>query len=268
MNIISDQLDGPSAGIVGEPVDLDTFADALGGMPTDPQGAATMRRMHAEHLHAATNRPLVGPCPPWCEEPSGHDWEAYAASDIEEIQFMRTHVRVVGALGVRVSLLEYSDGEPVTASVDYDEPGSLDNTPDRARRVASDLLDAARVLDPGGRQAPDERDREIEAAEPTVIPACPSWCTLAAGHDYPSADLGEHGVTFSREHLAASFDHVEVYATESNTAGAVTLASPLAWIITDDRPHKDHDAGQLLQIAAEVLNAADVLDGITLCVTA
>ena len=186
MSTISDQLDGPSAGIVGEPVDLDTFADALGGMPADPHGAATMRRMHAEHLQAATNRPPVGPCPPWCQEPSGHDWDAYGASDVAgSLQFMRTHLRVVGSLGVRLSREEYSDGAPTTASVDYNEPNGVDNTADRARRVAGDLLEAARVLDQRGRQPLDERDREIEAAEPTVIPPCPSWCTLPAGHHYP-----------------------------------------------------------------------------------
>jgi len=86
---------------------------------------------------------------------------------------------------------------------------------------------------------------------------------IAADDRFHAHHDSERGVTFFREHVAASFEHVEVYATESNTAGAVTLASPLAWIITDDRPHKDHDAGQLRQLAAEALNAADVLDGLT-----
>lgn len=260
MNTLPDQSDRPSAGIVGEPVDLDTFAAALGGMPADDDGAATMRRMHAEHLQAATNRPPVPSCPSWCALAAGHDWDSYGASDVAgALQFMRSHSQIVGSLGVALIRWEYSDGAPATAVVAYNEPDGFDNTPDRARQVAGDLLTAASLLERG--QAVD-RESEVEAAAPKVVPACPSWCTLPTGHDYPSVSDDESGVTFSREHVAASFGHVDVYASENNTGGTVTLAEPVAWVHTDTS-EGDLDAGQLRQLAAEVLNAAEVLDRLT-----
>jgi hypothetical protein len=105
-----------------------------------------------------------------------------------------------------------------------------------------------------------ERERAIEAHAPTVIPPCPSWCILGAGHDYPSTDGHGDDVTFERQHVAFEGTVADVSATEHNGGGTVTIDEPGVYLSLrdDERPVEEVRA-----IAAELLEAADVLDRLT-----
>jgi hypothetical protein len=102
-----------------------------------------------------------------------------------------------------------------------------------------------------------ERQRSIEEQAPTVIPPCPSWCILDAGHDYTSTDGYGDDVSFERQHVAFEGEVASVDATEHNRGGTVTLDEPGVYLsMRDDaRPVE-----QVRAIAAELLEAADVLD--------
>jgi hypothetical protein len=102
-----------------------------------------------------------------------------------------------------------------------------------------------------------ERERSIEDHAPTVIPPCPSWCSLDAGHDYDSTDGYGDDVDFQRQHVAFDGSVADVGATEHNRAGTVTVDEPGVYLSLrdDERPVE-----QVRAIAAELLEAADVLD--------
>jgi hypothetical protein len=105
-----------------------------------------------------------------------------------------------------------------------------------------------------------ERERSIEDRAPTVIPPCPSWCILDAGHDYTSTDGFDDDLTFERQHVAFEGTVADVSATEHNRAGTVTLDEPGIYLSLrdDERP-----VDEVRSIAAELLEAVDVLERIT-----
>jgi hypothetical protein len=105
-----------------------------------------------------------------------------------------------------------------------------------------------------------ERQRSIEDHAPTVIPPCPSWCLLDAGHDYTSSDGYHDDVSFERQHVAFEGEVATVDATEHNRGGAVTLDEPGIYLSQRD---DEYSAEQVRACAAEMLKAADVLDGLT-----
>ncbi len=101
---------------------------------------------------------------------------------------------------------------------------------------------------------------QVEATVPAVTPACPDWCTLAAGHPYDSYDVGSDlPMTHLREHSGFTAGHVQVDATERNQGGAVTVDVPTAFVCVED----DLDAAAVRAFAADLLRAADELDEIT-----
>ena len=101
---------------------------------------------------------------------------------------------------------------------------------------------------------------EVEASTPAVVPPCPSWCTLAAGHGYTSYDVGaDLPMTHIRHHIGLASEHVQVAETERNTDGAVTVDAPTAFVNIED----DLDAAAVRAFAADLLAAAEELDRIT-----
>ncbi len=102
-----------------------------------------------------------------------------------------------------------------------------------------------------------QNELQVEAGAPTVIPACPDWCTLPAGHGYHSYDVGaDLPITHLRDHVGFTGEHVQVDATERNQDGTVTVDVPTAFVNIE----ADLDAAALRALAAELLEAADVLD--------
>jgi hypothetical protein len=104
------------------------------------------------------------------------------------------------------------------------------------------------------------RELDIASQAPAVIPPCPPWCLLDQGHEYDSTDGHGDDVTFERQHVAFDGEVADVSALEHNRAGTVTVDEPGIYLSLrdDERP-----AEEVRAIAAELLNAADVLDGVT-----
>ncbi len=103
-----------------------------------------------------------------------------------------------------------------------------------------------------------QHELQIEQHRPTVIPPCPSWCVLPAGHDYPSVDVSGDELTFERDHLAFEGKVGDVQATEHNRAGRVTVDVPVIYL--DVRSDLACPAYVARALAAELLEAADVLE--------
>lgn len=104
-------------------------------------------------------------------------------------------------------------------------------------------------------------ERRVEDEQPTVIPSCPSWCTLAAGHGYPSYDggLDSESIVYQRQHVAFEGEHVTVDATEHNTSGFMHLEPAAGYLYGE----KDElTAEQFRAVSAELLKAAEVLERI------
>jgi len=105
-----------------------------------------------------------------------------------------------------------------------------------------------------------QNEVQVEAGAPTVMPPCPDWCTLPAGHPYDSYDVGgDLPLTHLREHAGFTAEHVQVDATERNQDGRVTVDAPTAFVNVED----DLDAAAVRAFAADLLRAADELDRIT-----
>lgn len=101
-----------------------------------------------------------------------------------------------------------------------------------------------------------ERDAHLARIKPTVIPPCPTWCSLPAGHDYESVDEGEG---FCRNHsteTGAQFAFVT--QLETNTAGVLTFED--ASVFVDEG---NLDAAQAGAFVVELVAAADLLDRLT-----
>lgn len=99
---------------------------------------------------------------------------------------------------------------------------------------------------------------------PATIPPCPSWCVQPDGHEYDSTATDDPTRHF-RYHSSVPFDneaaaYVRVEAEEWNRCGEVVVATPKAVIYDGDR---SLTAGEARQVAADLLAAADLLDGIT-----
>ncbi len=102
-----------------------------------------------------------------------------------------------------------------------------------------------------------QNELRVEATVPAVTPACPDWCTSAAGHEYTCYDGTVDGLmTHLREHTGFSTERVQVDATERNTGGTVTVDAPTVFLNVED----DLDAAAARAFAADLLAAADVLD--------
>lgn len=109
-----------------------------------------------------------------------------------------------------------------------------------------------------------ERALYVETSVPKVIPPCPSWCQSPDGHEYDSTDGYDETLTYIRSHMAMERPHLWVDAWEHNCAGVVTMQAPS--ICTPDQG--DLDSSQARAYAAELLEAADLLDRITATTTA
>lgn len=105
-------------------------------------------------------------------------------------------------------------------------------------------------------------ERRVDDEAPTVIPACPSWCTQLAGHGYPSYNgaLDGQPITYDRQHVAFQGEFLDVSATERNTEGVVSLDVPSGYLYGEKG---DLTVEQVRAIAAEMTRAAEVLDAIT-----
>ena len=106
-----------------------------------------------------------------------------------------------------------------------------------------------------------ERESIVEAAAPKTIPPCPSWCHMPAGHDYESTDGFTPGkIVFIRNHVAEhETPSTQISALEENLNDAVTVRPAGTFVTVSE---DDYDAPGLRQLAAELLAAADVLDGL------
>ena len=90
-----------------------------------------------------------------------------------------------------------------------------------------------------------------------VVPPCPSWCTLTAGHDYTCGSDEQR--LDERMHVAYAGRYVEVSAVEQNADGALWLTDPAiyAGLLNDG---VSCSADQARALAAELLEAAAVVD--------
>lgn len=104
-------------------------------------------------------------------------------------------------------------------------------------------------------------ERKAEESYPQVIPPCPSWCALGAGHQYDSyaADGAGQPYVHTRFH-EAYIGRATVGTLESNKAGRVTVG-PASVMMTDRI--EDITAEQAREVASDLLLAADLLDSIT-----
>jgi len=89
------------------------------------------------------------PCPPWCEFPTGHEWDLWGGTDIEQ----RFHTLLIGEIeggGINVSIqtLESMDDggpstfTPVVVNVDA-APSDVELNATQARQLAALLVLAA-----------------------------------------------------------------------------------------------------------------------------
>lgn len=105
-----------------------------------------------------------------------------------------------------------------------------------------------------------DEERLAEASAPTVIPSCPSWCRLPAGHPYDSTEWDF--VTHLRYHASVpdgiSFG-ARVEATERNKGGVVEVATPIIGVYVEE----NQTAEEARRYAAELLVAADLLDAVS-----
>jgi hypothetical protein len=91
-----------------------------------------------------------------------------------------------------------------------------------------------------------------------AVPPCPSWCTSPDGHDYDCVDGGEVAdLTYFRNHVVMQRPHLLVDATEHNRNGVVTMDAASICVASN---RDDLDAEQARAFAAELLEAADLLD--------
>ncbi len=95
---------------------------------------------------------------------------------------------------------------------------------------------------------------------PTVIPPCPSWCALPAGHEYNSfmGGVEPENIDFTRSHVSSTGErpHASVGQFEhQNVRGAVTLDEPTIYLSVE----ADLTAEQAEEYAADLLAAAALL---------
>jgi hypothetical protein len=102
-----------------------------------------------------------------------------------------------------------------------------------------------------------ERELQAEQNAPTVIPPCPDWCALPAGHGYDSTDGWDDDLTFERRHVAFEGKVAHVSATERNHSGEVTVGPLEVFIEVQGR---DYPVDVVSAVAAELVEAADVLE--------
>jgi hypothetical protein len=98
---------------------------------------------------------------------------------------------------------------------------------------------------------------------------CPSWCVLVPGHRYESADYDESTFTETREisfiryhQISPDADAGSANLTQEETwkAGVVILDAPVISVYDDSGEITSAEARKR---AAQLLNLADQLDGIT-----
>ncbi len=102
-----------------------------------------------------------------------------------------------------------------------------------------------------------QRETQAEQHKPTVIPPCPSWCRLPEGHGYTELDGFDEDLTFERRHVAFEGKVADVYATEHNHFGAVTLDEPAIYL---NVRNEDYEVDIVRAVAAELVEAADLLE--------
>jgi hypothetical protein len=105
-----------------------------------------------------------------------------------------------------------------------------------------------------------KRDLYAEQNAPTVIPPCPEWCRLPAGHDYLSVDGFDEDLTFERQHVAFEGKVADVLVTEHNRAGEVTVDAAELYL---DVRRDGYPVEVVRALAAELVEAADVLKRLT-----
>ena len=105
-----------------------------------------------------------------------------------------------------------------------------------------------------------ERQQFIDANAPTVIPPCPAWCILPAGHEYDSTDGFGADLVFVRRHVAYEGAKMsDVSVTERNHYGAVTVDEPSIFLAVEA---DEATVTEVRAIAAELLEAAAALEGL------
>ncbi len=102
-----------------------------------------------------------------------------------------------------------------------------------------------------------QREQQAERHRPTSIPPCPYWCQLPAGHDYTEIDDFDDDLTFERRHVAFEGKVADVYATEHNHFGTVTLDGPAIYLNVRT---EDYPADLVRAVAAKLVEAADLLE--------
>lgn len=114
----------------------------------------------------------------------------------------------------------------------------------------------------------DDRDRaQIESeirqdqlAATLTLPACPSWCAYAEGHEYDS--LENDGETFSRIHSTSGEAEISISLRELNRTNVLTYTAPVIdlWVAGDHGGEVDSDKARAL--ASELVAAAFKLEEI------
>jgi hypothetical protein len=108
-----------------------------------------------------------------------------------------------------------------------------------------------------------EREAELRAEAPPVIPPCPSWCiSTAALHRF---EFDVQDGAYLRTHTAYESTLVNVEAIERSdgNGGPVTLSPPEIKMYAYDYDGKSVTPASALVLAAEIRKARDVLDQLT-----
>ena len=109
-------------------------------------------------------------------------------------------------------------------------------------------------------QAAVARQELLDNHRPAVTPSCPSWCKYDPGHEYDSVDFDD--VTFIRDHVShPEGSSTSIAQEERNQHGVITLLPPVIALYSE-YDSEDIDAAGARRRAAELLNAADLLDQI------
>ncbi len=100
--------------------------------------------------------------------------------------------------------------------------------------------------------------------EPDDMPPCPPWCSYEQGHRYESAieeNLAAGTMTLERFHEDTTRPGGSISQGETRQGGRVTLEAPTV-LLDEVEMGSCLTAAEARQRAADLLNLADVLDGL------
>jgi hypothetical protein len=117
-----------------------------------------------------------------------------------------------------------------------------------------------------GRQARDrlaEREAELRAEAPPVIPPCPSWCVSTAALHPLDFELEDGVYVRTHEAYAGTIATVEATERSDGNGGPVTISQPEIRMYGADFDGVPVTPASAMVLGAEIWKAKDVLDQLT-----